>query len=305
VLGVLSCVTLTNGRTTNANVRPTQQEHGARFKISPVSSQMLQGPQLSLRTTDGRGNQEVWIYRHYAEFHPSLKATSVFGRYLGPGNDVGLNMSEPRELKPGQGTVMLRARTPNGKERHLAADLTQCVSAEWIKPAADSIEATYVLKNTDARCTLRRTATLVRFPQAPGRAIIREQFRLVRADKELEIIQFSQYIKPDDRIHVVSGSDAPVGLVLLCVDHGQPAPAFAQVLMGKGWRVGKPQQSGMDLAKKMRLVSRSLPKPRRKGIIAESYYVVATATDPERARAQLLSSARAVANRYTVGGKTK
>ena len=137
---------------------------------------------------------------------------------------------------------------------------------------------------------------LVRFPEAPGGAVIREQFRLVKADEGLRVTEFSEYIEADQEIRVARGQHPKIGLVLLCFDGRDQASDLAQIFMGQGWRVGEPQQSGMDLAKKMRMVTRSLPQPLREGVIAESYYVVATETEPERAREQLLTSARAVAS---------
>ena len=81
--GILTCVGLL--------VRPAA---GQRFKYN-LPRRAPDEVQLRHTVTDEAGAQRTYIYNRYAEFGPCA-GNSVFGVALGPGNDAGFNLAEPR-----------------------------------------------------------------------------------------------------------------------------------------------------------------------------------------------------------------
>jgi hypothetical protein len=72
------------------------------------------------------------------------------------------------------------------------------------------------------------------------------------------------------------------------IDCDQLAPAFTQAFLQDGWGVGKSQPNGMDSTNEVPRVTRTLTELREQGVTAESYYVVATNTEPQSGREQPL-----------------
>ncbi len=268
---------------------------GQRFKYN-FQGRLPGDARLQHTVTDATGAKRTYVYNRYADFGPFV-ATSVFGVALGPGNDAGFNVGEPRVVRPPEraAAFVINATTSKGSHLTLSADLPSYARRWWKRTGQDQIELRMPVGDGTISATLRRVVIKRRAMTAPGGFVFEEITFLSPTAGTLRVDRFTEFVEFDDVGEAVDADGDKRPEILICSDMGGRLPVSAKVYLGTGWTVGADEQSGFDTIKRMRRVARNVDgrvTTGREIELSRVIYLMSTGGNYDACRSQILEFVR-------------